>query len=128
MGNIHNLNCRHEPQNTFNLTAIGIMENKMTFDALPKKVAELDMRLERMEKMLEEILSTLDGNGEQIMNIDQAATFLSLAKQTIYEKVSKREIPFIKRDGGKRVYFLRSSLIEWLKEGERKTRKKFEID
>jgi excisionase family DNA binding protein len=104
------------------------MEKRLSFDDLPKKVAELDTRLDRMEKMLEEVLSRLDGKGDQVMTVEQAAKFLSLAQQTIYEKVSKREIPFIKRDGGKRVYFLKSSLIEWLKEGVRKTRQEFEIE
>jgi excisionase family DNA binding protein len=104
------------------------MEKKPSFDDMPKMVAELDARLDKMEKMLKEILSRLDGGGDQVMNVEQAAKFLSLAQQTIYEKVSKREIPFIKRDGGKRVYFLKSNLIEWLKEGVRKTRYEFEIE
>ena len=42
----------------------------------------------------------------------EAAEFLSLSLQTVYNYVNKRKIPCYKPSGG-RVYFRRSELEEW---------------
>lgn len=46
------------------------------------------------------------------------------ASQTLYGFTSKREIPFIKR--GKKLYFRKSELENWLLEGKRKSKKEME--
>lgn len=56
---------------------------------------------------------------ENLLTVSEAADLLSLTPQTIYSKVSKREIPFMKR--GKRLYFSRTDLLEYIKEGRRIT-------
>lgn len=56
---------------------------------------------------------------EQFLTIQQAAEFLCLSVPTIYGKVSKRELPFMKQ--GKRLYFAKSELSEYLKAGKKKT-------
>lgn len=56
---------------------------------------------------------------EQLFTIDQAAKFLNLSKPTLYSKVSRSEIPYMKRS--KRLYFSRLELMEYLKQGRRKT-------
>lgn len=56
---------------------------------------------------------------EQLLTINETANFLHLAVPTIYGMVSKREIPFNKKRG--RLYFLKSELIDWIKEGRKKT-------
>ena len=48
----------------------------------------------------------------EIMNLSQAATYMSLSKSTMYKHTSTREIPHFKR--GKRVYFKKTDLDEWL--------------
>ena len=57
-------------------------------------------------------------NEERFFNINEAASFLRLATQTIYGFTSKREIPFIKK--GKKLYFKKSALEAWLAEGNSK--------
>jgi excisionase family DNA binding protein len=57
---------------------------------------------------------------DRIISIEEACTFLNLAKQTLYGFTSKNEIPFIKR--GKKLYFRKSDLEKWLLEGKRKTK------
>tara|TARA_B110000902_G_scaffold214517_1_gene246520 strand:- start:159 stop:524 length:366 start_codon:yes stop_codon:yes gene_type:complete len=52
---------------------------------------------------------------KKIGKIDLAMEVTGLAKQTIYAKVSKEEIPFIKKNGS--LYFSREKLINWLEEG-----------
>lgn len=61
---------------------------------------------------------------EQLLTIQETAEFLSLTVPTIYSKVSKRELPFMKR--GKRLYFSRTELMEYLKDGRQKTNAEIE--
>ena len=56
---------------------------------------------------------------EQLLTIQAAAEFLSLTVPTLYSKVSKREIPVMKRS--KRLYFSRIELMEYLKAGRKKS-------
>lgn len=56
---------------------------------------------------------------EQLLTVQQAAQFLNLTVPTIYSKVSKRELPCMKR--GKRLYFSSTELMEYLKEGRKKS-------
>ena len=56
---------------------------------------------------------------DQLLTIKQAAEFLNLAVPTIYTLVSRGEVPFMKRS--KRLYFSRTELIGYLKEGRRKS-------
>jgi excisionase family DNA binding protein len=50
-----------------------------------------------------------------LITITEAAKFLNCSIPTIYAKTSKRAIPFHKQ--GKRVYFSRRELEQWVKEG-----------
>lgn len=54
-----------------------------------------------------------------LLTVQQAAQFLTLAPATIYSMVCRGEIPSSKR--GKRLYFSRLELIEWVKAGRTKT-------
>lgn len=51
----------------------------------------------------------------EFLNVDQAATFLNIAKQTIYQLNMEGRLPSIKK--GKRLYFRESDLIEWVEKG-----------
>ena len=53
------------------------------------------------------------------LNIKQASQLLNLARQTIYGLTSKNEIPFLKR--GKKLYFKKSELEQWINEGKQKS-------
>lgn len=64
--------------------------------------------------------------GEEIGGIDLAIEITGLAKPTIYGLVSERKIPHSKQ--GKRLYFSRQELIEWLKQGKRKTQAEIKIE
>ena len=47
-----------------------------------------------------------------IFNLDQAAEYVSLSKSAIYKKTSERNIPHFKQ--GKKLFFKRSELDDWL--------------
>jgi len=61
---------------------------------------------------------------EQLLTIQQAAEFLSLSVPTLYGKVSKGELPVMKRS--KRLYFSRTELLEYLKDGRKKSNAEIE--
>ena len=61
---------------------------------------------------------------EQLLTIQEASKFLSLAVATMYSKVSKGEIPVMKRS--KRLYFSRTELMKYIKEGSRKSNAEIE--
>ena len=61
---------------------------------------------------------------EQLLTIQEAAEFLSLTVPTMYSKVSKGELPVMKR--GKRLYFSRTELMEYIKEGRKKSNAEIE--
>jgi len=56
---------------------------------------------------------------ERLLTIREAADFLSLTVPTMYSKVSKGELPVMKRS--KRLYFSRTELLDYLKEGRKKS-------
>ena len=63
---------------------------------------------------------------DEISGIDLAIELTGLAKPTIYGLVSERKIPHSKQ--GKRLYFSRQELLEWIKDGKRGTRAEIKIE
>ena len=61
---------------------------------------------------------------EQFLTIQEAAEFLSLTVPTMYSKVSKSELPVMKR--GKRLYFSRIELLNYIKDGRKKSNAEIE--
>lgn len=61
---------------------------------------------------------------EKLLNIQEAADFLSLTVPTVYCKVSKGELPVMKRS--KRLYFSRIELLDYLKDGRKKSNAEIE--
>ena len=79
-------------------------------------IAELEGMLEgTLNKLLEGKLAHNQKSEIELLTIQEAAKFLTLSVSTLYLKVSRREICFQKK--GKRLYFLKSDLIEWVKQG-----------
>ncbi len=83
---------------------------------------EINVRLDNIESLLSDLrgkpgeLKSHQDNDE-FLTVVEAATFLKLSVSRVYTLISKkkRELPVIKRT--KRCYFLRSDLINYLKEG-----------
>lgn len=58
---------------------------------------------------------------DEVLTINQAAEMLSLSVPTIYGLVHRAVIPVSKR--GKRLYFSKAELTQWIKDGRKKTTK-----
>lgn len=56
---------------------------------------------------------------DELLTVQDTAKFLSLSVSTIYGLTSKGELPVMKRS--KRCYFSKVELINYLKDGKRKT-------
>ena len=54
---------------------------------------------------------------DKLLNIREAAEFLSLTVPTMYSKVSKGELPVMKKS--KRLYFSKTELTEYVKTGRK---------
>lgn len=63
---------------------------------------------------------------EQLLTIQEAAELLCLTVPTLYSKVSKGELPVMKRS--KRLYFSRTELLEYIKQGKRKSSAEIEAE
>lgn len=95
--------------------------DSITFEQLPTAVSQLNQKLENIERLL---LSQSNKDNpketeEKLLTVQAAASFLSLSVPTIYSKVSRNELPFMKR--GKRLYFSQNELLEYLKRGRVKS-------
>ena len=83
---------------------------------------EISEQLEELKQIVLEIRNNPPSQVEpddQLMTVIEAANFLSLKVPTIYSKTSKGELPVLKR--GKRIYFTRKMLMDFLTDGNNKT-------
>lgn len=89
-----------------------------SFDQLPRAVSELHQKLDNLQDL---ILESRQASPPviELMTIAQAAEFLNLSVQTLYGKVCHKEIPVSKK--GKRLYFYKSELEDWIRSGKKKT-------
>lgn len=91
-----------------------------TFEDLPGILGTLSLRVENIERLLKEIKNKApEPEDAGLMTIIEAAKLIKLSVPTIYSKVCRNEIPVNKQ--GKRLYFLRSDLLDWIKSGRIKT-------
>jgi excisionase family DNA binding protein len=51
---------------------------------------------------------------KEVLDIDEAALMMGLSKQTIYTMCRNRAIPHYKSKGGKKSYFKKSELTDWM--------------
>jgi len=88
----------------------------LTFEQMADRLSEIHATTIRIE---EKILKaeTQSNDAPKLLNINQAAEFLTLSPSTIYGLVFKRKIPFLKR--GKRLYFKELDLINWIETGRK---------
>ncbi|WP_276133053.1 helix-turn-helix domain-containing protein [Polluticoccus soli] len=89
-----------------------------TFDQLPRAISELFNRVNNIELLLR-AKDEKTHETDEVLTIQYAAELLSLSVPTIYGLVSRKDIPYSKK--GKRLYFSRLDLLDWIKSGRHKT-------
>ena len=101
------------------------MEQHLTFDKLPEAVTMLTKEVSELKRLLIEKQEQAPTEpAEKLLNVQEAAEFLNLTVPTMYSKVSKGELPVMKRS--KRLYFSRTELLEYLKDGRKKSNAEIE--
>jgi excisionase family DNA binding protein len=101
------------------------MENVLTFDQLPNAVTMLTKEVSELKRLLIDRQERKQApEPEQLLTIQEAGAFLNLSVPTLYSKVSRNELPFMKRS--KRLYFSRTELLEYLKQGRKKSNAEIE--
>lgn len=99
------------------------MADQLTYNDIPGAISFLLKENLEIKRLLHDVLqstSRLNGsNSKEVMNVKQAAVFLSRSESGIYGLINKRKIPFSKVDGS--ITFLRCDLIEWIKSGRQNT-------
>ncbi len=96
------------------LTQLSIPElNQLFYEAIDKYFADKQINPVKPE-------------ADEIGGIELAVEVTGKAKPTIYNACSDRTIPHWKK--GKRLYFSRKELTDWLKSGKRKTHSELTLD
>ena len=99
---------------------------EVTFEQLPQAVTQLFDKLENIERLLLQKEISKQPEPEIFFTVQDAAKFLTLSVPTIYGLISKGELPVMKRS--KRCYFSKVELINYLKEGRKKTLSEIETE
>lgn len=88
------------------------------FDQLPEAVRKLTEKVDGLEILLLK-LQPQNEDMHKMLNIQEAAAFLNVTVAALYSLVSRKDIPVNKP--GKRLYFDKNELNEWIRSGKRKT-------
>lgn len=94
----------------------------VTFNDLPKAVTMLTKEVSELKRLLiEKQEQAPTKQPEQWLDLNDLIQYdpEKRTKPTWYSKISRNEVPHYKR--GKKVYFLKSEIDEWLKQGKRKS-------
>lgn len=103
------------------------MSENLTFEELPRAVTLLTEEVSELKQLiLDKSKDPPKEKAEKLFTIQEAADFLSLSVATLYSKVSRGEIPVMKRT--KRLYFSRTELLEYVKKGRRKSNYEIEAE
>ena len=86
----------------------------ISFDSLPQVVSDLNDKIDSIMLLLQS--AKPDVKQSDLLTIQEAASFLDLSKHTLYNKVNKNELPYMKK--GKRLYFSRAELMTYIKSGK----------
>ncbi|WP_055445537.1 helix-turn-helix domain-containing protein [Lacinutrix himadriensis] len=94
------------------------------FEQTQQDVAEV-------KKELKELKALLQSNAKQQsqtddpLTIDEIVKLTGYTKPTIYGYCQKNEIPHHKKNG--RLFFFKTEIIDWIKEGKQKTVKELQV-
>ncbi len=54
-----------------------------------------------------------------LIDFKEACKLTGYSKHTLYQMTSRHEIPFLKRPGGRKIFFSKKALQEWIITGEK---------
>lgn len=85
----------------------------MSFDNLPRAVAELHSKIDTLTEMVEKLMSANVAQPlPEIMTVEDVSAMLCKSVSTIYAMTSEHRIPYRKQ--GNKLYFMRTEIRSWL--------------
>jgi len=99
---------------------------EITFNELPRAISQLYDKLTGIEQLLLSRELSTKTESDQLLTVQETADFLHLSVPTIYGLNSKGELPACKR--GKRLYFSKQELTNWIKAGRKKTNSEIQAE
>jgi excisionase family DNA binding protein len=92
-------------------------------DNLPNPFQQLFDMMRVLERKVDALTNERGTTKEQqtkdeLMTVETAAEYLRMSRSSIYQLTSRLEIPFMKK--GKRLYFKKEELRQWVEEGSNK--------
>ena len=102
------------------------MNTNLTFNDLPRAVTKLTNEVSELKSLLLKKQENAPNKTEQLLTIKEASDFLKLSVPTLYSKVSRNELPYMKQ--GKRLYFSSIELMQYIKNGRKKTKAEIEAE
>lgn len=85
-------------------------ELKGILEAIREEIQKNGERLDSLQKLLSSSTS------KNVMTVAEVARYLDITEYTVYKMTRNGKIPFKKLENGKRVYFLRDEIDEWIKQ------------
>ena len=76
------------------------------------------------ENILKAINPSKTSDEDAYLSIEDVAKIIHLSKATIYGLTHQNKIPFLKK--GKRLYFLKSEILDWVKSGKKESKSELE--
>ena len=71
-----------------------------------RKLTDLQSRVQTLENLCY--------SAKEVLNLEEAANFLGIAKSTLYKMTHENRIPFYK-PAGKLIYFEKNVLLDWIR-------------
>lgn len=100
--------------------------NEISFENLPSAVAHLNNQVEELKELILRKESVSIPQKKTPIDIEKAYEIIGKAKPTVYTLVRTRQIPCYK--SGKKLYFFEDELLEWIRNGRRKTMVEIEAE
>ena len=99
---------------------------QITFEQLPEAISLLHEKIDRIAELFHQNKNHSEHSEDELLTIQQAAAFLKLSVPTLYGFTHNATIPFCKK--GKRLYFSKADLSNWIKTGRNKTKEEIALD
>lgn len=89
----------------------------LTFEHLPSQVEKLSSEISEIKSLL--LLKDSKQKSDRLLNVKECAKLLNVSVPTLYSYTQNNKIPYNKK--GKRLLFLKSEIMDWVKTGRNKT-------
>ena len=104
------------------------MEQDITLKDFLKEILEpiIDDCLERAMNKYINTMTFEPKDDSGVLDMNETARYLKISKPSLYGMTHKRMLPYYKH--GKRIYFRKNEIDEWINKGKVKTQEEIEAD